>query len=742
MSTKPTSTMKRRLNGIIALILAAFTITIVANLFKISVTDSAKYQNLANNQQFMSRTINANRGSIVDINGQILAQSATVYTVFIDPNMLKKVDSDKEDLIVNSLSEILEVDKDTISTKAQKDSKYEILKQKVEKPIVDKINTFMSDNNINCIFCDPDTKRYYPQNDLASSVIGFTNYDGNGQYGLEAQYDEYLSGIDGKIISAKDARGNEMPYRYDQNFESQPGNTLVLNIDTVLQHYLEKELEKAVIEHGAKNRGCGIIMNAKTGQILAMATEPDYDLNNPTEISDPTVAAYLESIKSDEEEYQKERAIAWETQWKNKAITELYYPGSVFKVITGSAALEEKKITLTDKFTCGGFIIVEDRKFKCWSAKDHGAQTFVEAMTNSCNPAFVQIGQRLGSDLFIQYFKAYGLDTTTGIDLPSEAESIYYNFKSGDNKPVELASCSFGQTNKITPIEMITAYAAAVNGGNLVTPYVVDKIVDVNGNIVKQFEPEIKRQVISEETSKIMRETLETVVKTKPTSNSYVLGYQIGGKSGTSQKQDEKIKTGIDTYVASYCGFAPANDPEIIMLVMIDNPTGEYYGSQVAAPVVTNVFKEALPYLGYLPQYTDEELENLEVIVPDVTDQPFDKAKATLLEQDLIVEKVGDGDTVIKQIPTSGSKMIKNGNIILYTEENSEEKTVTVPKLANMSLQDANIAITNAGLNIKPTGIEINQKGAIVIEQNPAAGNKVPKGTIIEVKFVANDPVG
>jgi len=744
MSNKPTTKMKRRLNGAIGLILAAFTITIVVNLFDISVTTSQKYQDLANSQQFRSRTINANRGSIVDINGEILAQSATVYTIFLDPVMLKKTYSKNIDEIVKNLAEILELDLESVQKKADKSSQYEILKQKVEKPVADKVLNFISKNEFYCIGCDPDTKRYYPQNDLASTVIGFTGFDGHGQYGLENMYDEYLSGVDGRIVSATDALGQEMPYRYDQKFDAQNGNTLVLNIDVVLQHYLEKELEKSVIANSARNRGCGIIMNAKTGQILAMATEPDYDLNNPTEITNPETLALLETLKDNEEEYNKQKAIAWDTQWKNKAITELYFPGSVFKVITGSSALEEKKISLTDTFTCGKVINVLGQDFHCWSNKDHGTQTFVQAMTNSCNPAFVQIGQRLGVPLFWQYFDAYGLDKKTGIDLPGEVPSI--NASEYFRKSlVTLASSSFGQTNKVTPLEMITAYAAVVNGGNLVTPYVVNKIVDANGNVVKQFEPSIKRQVISEETSKIMQETLESVVKTNGGSNAYIAGYKIGGKSGTSQKIDQNNSTGREDYVSSYCGFAPANDPEIIMLVMVDEPTGgAYYGSLVAAPVVSEVFKVALPYLGYFPEYTDEELAKMSIVVPDMTNQTVANATSTLnsLSSDLKIEKVGNGETVLKQVPLSGNSLPRDGKIILYTEETSQEDLATVPSVLNMSLQDANVAITNAGLNFKPTGGAKNHAGAYATEQNHQEGERVARGTIVEVAFYANDETG
>lgn len=737
MSSKPTTSMKRRLNGFIAIVLIAFCGWVVYNLVNISLVDSEEYQDLANRQQFSSRTINANRGSIYDANGQILAQSATVYTVFIDPISLKNNDEGKRQLIIDTLSEILGVDKETISAQSKKDTGYEIIKRKVEKDVADKVIEFKSSEGLSSIGCDPDSKRYYPQNDLASSVIGFTGFEGHGQYGLEAQYDEYLSGIDGRIISAKDAMGGAMPYRYEQSFDAQNGNSLILNIDATLQFYLERELDNCIADNAPKERVCGIIMNPKTGQILAMSTKPDFDLNNPTEITDPQVLEILNKYDENSDEYKKEMSVAWETQWKNKAITELYYPGSVFKVITGSSALEEKAISLTDIFTCTGSIDVLGIKFHCWSHVPHGPQNFVQAMTNSCNPAFVQIGQKLGIEKFCEYFKAYGLDTTTGIDLPGEASSIYVG--SDRMTLVDLGSSSFGQTNKITPMEMITAYAAVVNGGKLVTPYVVDKIVDSNGNIVKQFEPQIKRQVISEETSKIMRETLQSVVETNGGSNAYIQGYKIGGKSGTSQKLD--LPGGKEIYVGSYCAFAPADDPDIIMLVMVDEPSnGDYYGSKVAAPVVRNVFKEALPYLGYLPEYTDEEYERMAITIPDVTGKDYAKAEQTLKALAINIEKVGDGDKVVKQVPEAGQKMPRNGKILLYTEE-IQNDYVTVPNVQKMTLEQANQAITNAGLNFMPMGGAAYHAGAYAVSQN-YSDVEVQRGTIVEVTFLYNEETG
>lgn len=738
MPNKPTQMMKRRLNVAVALILVLFSIWITINLYNVSIRDNEKYQNLANNQQFRARTITANRGSIYDSKMQILAQSATVYTVFIDPAALKKNDLAKKDLIIDTLSQILEMDKESVKKYAEKTSSYEIVKRKVEKPVADKIMKFKSENRISCIGCDPDSRRYYPQNYLASAVIGFTGYEGHGQYGLEAQYDDYLSGIDGRIISAKDALGADMPYRYEQSFAAQDGNSLVLNIDSTLQFYLERELNKCIEENKPNERACGIIMNAKTGQVLAMSTKPDFDLNNPTEITDPKMLEILNSYEKGTDEYKKAQSLAWERQWKNKAITELYFPGSVFKVITGSSALETKSISIDEKFNSVGSIDINGTKFSNWDGKGRGMQNFTEVTTASSNTAFVQIGLKLGWQNFVDYFKAYGLDSKSGIDLPGEVSSI--NMVNQKPSEVTLASSAFGQTNKITPMEMITAYAAVINGGKLVTPYVVNRIIDKDGNVVKQFEPQIKRQVISEETSKQMREVLETVCKVNGGSNAYIEGYRIGGKSGTSQKID--ISGGKEIYVSSYCGFAPANDPEIIMLVMVDEPTGKsYYGSMVAAPVVRSVFKDALPYLGYLPEYTDEEFEKMSVLVPDLNGKNFDDAQKMLNQRGInSVEKVGSGDTVVRQVPEKGQQMPKTGKVYLYTDSETKH-TVTVPDVKGMSLSDANQLMTNAGLNIRPTGAA-QHKGAIATTQGVAAGTSVERGSVVEVTFAADDETG
>lgn len=736
----PTLSMKR-CSLIVMACIFVLAIALVCNIFKISVIDNEKYQKLANNNQFNSITISANRGSIYSSDGSILAQSATVFKVYIDPKNFKKNDEDKKDITVDFLAETLDLDEKTIIDKMNNEnSQYQVLKTKVEKPIVDKINEFLDENNITSISTEEDTKRYYPQNDLCASVIGFTNYDGEGWYGIEAYYDDELSGVDGKVISATDGKQQEMPYRNSKFYEPQDGNSLELTIDTTLQYYLEKNLEDMYNKYQLDNRACGIIMNANTGAILAMATCPSFDLNNPSEITDEKTLAQIDAI-IDEDEKSKVEANARELQWKNKAITETYIPGSVFKVITSAAAFEEDLISLdNDSFYCSGVLEVAGIPIKCHKLTGHGMQNFKEALTNSCNPAFMEIGKRLGAEKFFHYFEAFGLTEKTGIDLPSETSSIYAS--ESLLGPVELASSSFGQTNKLTPIEMITAYASVINGGNLVTPYVVQKVLDADGNVISNTETKVKRQVVSESTSAIMRESLEYVVDNNGGSNAYIKGYKIGGKSGTSQKLDEYSEENM-RYVASYVCFAPADDPEIIMLIMADEPmTGEYYGSVVAVPYARNVLEEALPYLGYYPEYTDDELETLDAIVPAVEGITLYNAKATIEEVGLQCQVIGNGDMVVSQVPSSGNSMAKGGNVILYTEENYEQEFVKVPNLVGCSLTQANDILSSYGLNYVATGASAEREDATVYSQSYAEGEHVPVGTIIELTFVVKDQSG
>ncbi len=778
-SEKPTVQMKKRANRAVVIIMLIMVALLIMQLFKLSVIDNDFYQNKANDVHFGEISISANRGSIYDANGVILAQSATVYKVFMDPDLFRKeledvgeaeegkTSPEAETLrneVISFLARELEISDSKIKDAMQRESQYEVLKTKVEKSVADEIIAFTDEKGMNSIQIEQDTKRYYPQDELAASVIGFTNGDGDGQYGIEYQYDEYLAGTDGKVISAKDAYGNEMPYRYAKTYEAQDGNSVYLTIDRTLQYSLEKNLEEAVSQFDVEDRACGIMMNAKTGEILAMATAPGFDLNNPSEVSDLQIVQMAQDmemftdvdpnefitedrakilIKSlTEQQYDDAYMAAREQQWKNKAITELYIPGSVFKVVTSAAALEEKAITVNDSFDCSGALVVVEGTdpIHCWKTSGHGLQTFVESITNSCNPAFMEIGRRLGAESFFNYFKSFGLTERTGIDLPAEATS-YYQSLNGMGA-VELASCSFGQTNKITPIEMITSYAAVINGGELVTPYVVSKIVDKDGNVVLTNEKTVKRQVISKETSDLMCQTLETVAVQ---NGAYIKGYHVGGKSGTSEKLDEYAGTDEEPmrYVGSYCCFAPANDPEIILLIMIDEPmSGEYYGSKVAVPCSRKVMEEVLPYLGYYPEYTEEEAENLDVIIPLVEDLTVEEAKLQIEKEGLTCEIVGEGQNVVGQMPITGTTVAQGGIVVLYTENNYSPEYVDVPEMRGYTVDDANYIMASYGLNFVARGASTDNGSAVVQSQSEAAGKKVPRGTVIELTFGVDDQSG
>ncbi|MDO5125110.1 MAG: penicillin-binding transpeptidase domain-containing protein [Ruminococcus sp.] len=770
MTDRPTTLMKKRLNLWVNLLLIIIAVYISVSIFRISVTESDKWRELAESQQVRSTVVPASRGTIFDSTNQVLAQSATMYNVYCDQVMLwKDYISQKDEIIENYkglikksksakkikeynevlektktseqcfqdlvafLAQTLEMDSGDIKEKiADEQCQYVVLKREIEKSVAEKIEKYLSDEELDGIRCDPTTRRIYPQNELASNVIGHLDYDGNGIYGLEAYYDDYLAGVDGRVVTATARDGTEIPYRYKQSYESQDGNSLHLNIDVNIQYHLETALQKAVDMHKPTERACGIIMNPKTGQVYAMATNYSYNPNSPAEITDKDISAQLAKMDEESKEYAEKRLNAWSVQWKNKAISELYFPGSVFKVITGSSALEEKAISLQDTFSCNTFIQVADYKIHCWSTNDHGSQNLALSMLNSCNPAFVQIGQRLGAEKFSEYFKAYGLTEKTGIDLPSEVSSIYMPLSRMGS--VELASSSFGQTNKVTPIQMITAYSAVINGGYLITPQIVDKITDSNGNVVKDFDTQVKRQVISEETSKEMREILEGVVSGQPGSNCYIKGYRIGGKSGTSQKLDTDNS---ETYVSSYCAFAPADDPEVIMLVMVDHPTGgDFYGSIVAAPICVEVFSDVLPYLGLFPEYTEEELEKLQIAIPNVELDSVSNATKTLEGLGLNVKVVGDGDSVVKQMPTSIS-VERGSSVVLYTDESYNTNTVTVPNIQGLTREQAKQILESYGLNLSVIGAGADENGAIAsYDQNYAEGAIVPEGTAITVTFV------
>ncbi len=581
-----------------------------------------------------------------------------------------------------------------------------------------------------------------------NGLFGFTAADGYGMYGLEASYDEYLAGTDGRTISAKDSHGNELPYRYSKTYPAQNGCDIYLTIDSKIQYYLEKRLEEMSTEFQVLNRSVAILMNAKTGAVYGMAQYPSYDLNNPYDIADPKYKAMLTSTLS-EEEYNRIQGEARETQWRNKSITETYEPGSVFKVITSASAIEEKAIDVnTDRFFCSGSIEIEghSQPVHCHNTAGHDSQTFQQALTNSCNPAFIEIGKKLGIENFLYYYDAFGLREPTGIDLMAESSSNQHTIDTMTN--VDLCMSSIGQTETVTPMEMITAYCAAINGGYLLQPYVVEKVVDEDGNVVLKNERTVRRQVISEETSEIMRNALYNVAVD---SNVAIKGYSIGGKSGTSQRftlmseqyemdANKEEDAEIQMYGSSYCCFTPADDPEIILLVIADNPDhknngGYYYGSKIAVPTARNILTDVLPYLGISPEYSDDELANLDIKVP-LLEGDLEAAKKTLTDMGANYEVVGEGTTVVAQSPATGTSIAKDGTIYLYTDPSHTVDYTEVPNLIGLSPSVANESITYMQLNYVTTGASVTREGAAVNSQKPEPGEKVPVGSTVELEIM------
>ena len=777
-SKGPSTSMKVRTNVVIQTIVLLAAAGLIANLAKIMLVEHDKYTDMANSRQFGTITLPAARGTIYDANEAVVAQSATVYKIFLDPGLFKKEmklveernaeledaakkkqdegGSAKADVVdpavirgqlVTFLAEILEEPESQIDEAFDKDSNYVVLKKQVEKSRADRIIEYIGDIRvpgsarkiaISSISRQSDTKRYYPQNELAASVIGFTNNDGHGFYGIEKYYDEYLSGVDGRNVTARDANGNDMPYRYSKTYPAQDGDDVYMTIDMTLQTYLESALTEMVSQFQVAERGCGVMLNAKTGAVLAMASVGGFDANEPYEIYDKAIASEIRKIRNDEEKSEALKA-ARERQWRNKCITETYIPGSVFKVFTASAGLEENVIDYNNySYTCTGSIIPYEGEPPINCTGVHGTQRFEEILKNSCNPAFISIGQTLGRTMFCQYFRSFGLEERTGIDLPYETKSISNLDSMG---PVDLAASSYGQRNSLTPIEMVTGYAAVVNGGYLLEPYVVSKVVDQAGNVVLSHDKTVRRQVISEETSAEMRRALQFVVDGNHGGNAYIKGYKIGGKSGTSQKLQGMISAADAEYVASYCCFAPADDPEIVLLIMADEPNKNitYYGATVVVPYSRRVLEKALPYLGIYPEYSAEEEAHKDVSVPLLIDTPTANAMEKLEDIGLNCEVVGDGSTVLTQMPVTGTPVAKGGTVVLYTNKTTPEP-VTVPSVINCTLAQANEILTEAKLNYVSKG-SLHQD-AIVLLQSQPAGSTVEPWTVITLDVGHDEDAG
>ena len=724
---------------LVMLMLGAAMAVLIVRLFYLQVVQADMWKEKASSQQMYSTSITATRGNIYDRNMKTLARSVTVWTVFISPAEMKE---EQRELVASGLSEILDVDYDMVYEKSLKTWRYnETIKKKVDNDTADAVTAFIQENDIRGIYLTEESMRYYPYGNLASTVLGFTGSDGSGAYGLEAYYNKALSGTDGVIASVRNAKGTAMPFSEQQIYDAEDGQSLVLTIDETVQHYLEKHLENAVQEHEVQNRAVGIVMDVKTGEILAMSTKPDFDPNEPSAIYDTAaaeaLAEQLEEAGGDEEKldaYYEALGEAQLAQWRNKAISDPYEPGSVFKLITASAALETGTVTGSTPFYCPGYIEVAGNRIACWKAGGHGNIDFVGAIKGSCNPAFIMTGQALGAELFMEYLDKFGLYDVTGVDLPGEATSIMHSRETMLNENMaSLSSASFGQTFKVTALELMTAVNATVNGGYLMQPYVVSQVLDSDGNVISSTEPVVVRQVISEETSALVASYAEQVVSGEGGSGARaaVPGYRIGGKTGTSQKLDQEG----DETILSFYGFAPADDPEIAVLVMLDEPQkNNQYGSVIAAPVVGNILADILPYLGFEPSYTEEELSSADMATPYLINYGLQEAQSTLVQAGLEYRVVGSGTTVVGQTPGAAMPIPGGGTVVLYTEE-GEKTTASVPYVIGKTGNEANRLILNAGFNIKIEGESLEHEGCVAVAQSIEAGENAEIGTVITVTF-------
>lgn len=730
----PAQRLRQRTAILILLILVLGFGAAVLRLTYLTTVQSSELQESAVDLQLADTTVSAKRGTIYDANGNVLAESASVWQVVMSPVNFK---NDKQrQAAAKGLSEIFDLEYNDVLDDTKQQSHYVVVKRRIEsderEKVLELIDTLKKDYSCSGVIqLLDDYKRYYPKNSLASSVIGFTGSDDQGLEGIEYEYDSYLSGTPGRIITAQNARGTDMPFRYEQNVESEDGNNVYLTIDETIQSICEKYMQKGVEDNNVLNKGVCIAMDVNTGAILAMVTTDGYDLNNPYELS----AKDKKKIKSTPKKKQAEaESAALSNMWRNKAVADTYMPGSVFKMCVASAALEENLVNEKTSFTCTGSISVEGETIHCSNISGHGTQSFVEAISNSCNPAFIQIGQMLGAGKFRQYYQGFGFSDKTGIDLPGEAEDSFW--KEGKMGGVDLAVASFGQNFTITPIQMITACAAVSNGGYVVQPHVVSKITDSKGNVIKTVDKKVKRQVISDDTSKKMNEYLEYNTERQGAAAGYISGYKVAGKTGTTEKRGvTKVESSFsEDYISSFCGYAPADDPQIAMLVFFDTPDGDaYYGSQVSSPVFINIMSEVLPYLDVKTSYTDEELGYVDASAGDYTGVSVDEAKTAVEADGFTATVKGNGSTVISQIPTVSSGLQKGGSIVLYTDSDSQSETVSVPSLIGLSPDEVNDVASAYGLNVSFSGATTSSGTSS--SQNIEAGTSVSPGTVITVSF-------
>ena len=750
-------------------------VPLIGTLYHLMITEHDYYNEKAIKNQTRSTNLTATRGVIYDANMNVLASSSTVETVFIDPNeiaeqMKQPENSNLLDQIARGLGEILDVEPSFVYEQAaDKQYRYKVIKRKISEELADEVRAFISENSITGVYLETDLKRYYPNSSLAAQALGFVSSDNNGSEGLEAYYNEELSGTAGKVVTSKGNYGSEMLYTYEKYYDASDGSSLITTIDSTVQAYVEKNLQNAIDKYDIKNGAFCIVMDVNTGEIKAMATLGSYDPNNYLEIYDDTTALLLENERAAAlalpeasaayeaaiETYKQDVAAARMAQWRNRCVSDGYEPGSTFKLITLASALDSGAVTLNDSFYCGGQEKFTGREqiLNCWKSAGHGAQTTAQALGNSCNIAFGHIGLRMGGDTFYDYLKSFGVMEKTGVDLPGEASGLFYERKYL-NDPANygtsyLITSSVGQSVRITPMQLVRAVAAIVNGGYVLEPYIVSEVVDADGNTVEKNEKTVLRQVISQQTSETMRTLMEQVVTEGTASAARTPGYRVGGKTGTSEKLDEYDENGqqVKDKIVSFVGVAPIDDPKYVVLVALDTPAysensekytvhGMYIsGGLMAAPTVRDIFLDILPYLGVEPDYGSEDIRGVNFTVPDVIGMDETEAGELLAEKTITYRVVGTGSVVTDQLPVAGSQVPGNSQIILYMGAEKQATRVEVPDFIGCSVADVNYLASNAGLYVQAKGTDRTDVYVLAAYQDIDPGTEVDRGTTITVEF-------
>lgn len=786
----PGTSMRRRITVLALLFVLIGFGAVIIRLLYMQLFNHAFYVQQATMLQTRDSLVTPNRGTIYDRNMQTLAESASTVKLTVDPKAViegLEMESDQlkaQEKLASIVSEKLDLDYDTILGKVQRtDTLYQVIATQVEPIEMDAVNEAISDAGCKGIYTEPDTKRYYQYGAYLSAVLGYVNSDNVGAAGLELQYEEELAGTAGRIVRAQNAKNESMPYEYEQYLPATDGNSIVTTIDSDIQSFLEKHLETALADNPQARDGVsGIVMDAKTGAILAMASMPDFDPNESRVISSEryidelrenvtkilTDAGITADISDDFYKYgglenlpaslqQNQdmvdalgdaRLVQLNKMWRNPTVSDAYEPGSTFKLMNVATAYDLGLVNESSSFYCGGSLNVGDwkRAINCWKSGGHGQLSLTEALQNSCNVAMMQIAFQTDMDRFYEYFKAFGLTETTGIDLPGESKGVFFELDNTDQwNIVSLAVSSFGQRFTVTPIQMASMVSAIVDDGKLKEPYLVSQVLNADGTVKSTTETNVVRQVISAETSAYMRGAMEQVVTNGTGKNAYVAGYRVGGKTATSELLPEAGDV-EDRYTASFIGVAPMDDPQVVVIVAVQDlpDSATHGGGAVAAPVVGRIMEDTLPYLGVIPSYTEEENDRREVSVPSLIGYSAQQAEAALSQSGLSYRIVGDGTTVTDQVPANGVKIPATGTVILYMGESKPTESITVPDLIGLTPSECRDQLSELGLYMKRKGVATSQTSdeTKATKQNPVAGSEVAIGSVITVDFQNSTDIG